>query len=92
MEDDLNGRQPQWKTASMEDNLANFVMSLAQLSPSLFCLFVNFLFWSNSSWEIFLVEVSSAQSCTSTEMSCAELDAEKSFVKAKSAATFPSIL
>ena len=35
MEDDLIGRQPQLKTTSMEDNL-NVVLSLAQLSPSLF--------------------------------------------------------
>ena len=45
MQDNLNGRQLQWKMASMEDDcngrqpqmayLANFVLSLAQLSPSL---------------------------------------------------------
>ena len=33
MEDDQNGRCPQWKTTSIEDNLANFVFSFAQLSP-----------------------------------------------------------
>ena len=49
MEDDFNGRQHQWKTTQMEDKLnerwpqwkvtsikANLVLSLAQLSPSLF--------------------------------------------------------
>ena len=42
MEDNLNGRQPIWKTTSMEDDIngrqpqANFVLSLDQLSPSLF--------------------------------------------------------
>ena len=50
MEYDLNGRQSQWKTTSMQDDcngrqpqmayLANFVPSLAQLSPSLFPLFL----------------------------------------------------
>ena len=35
MEEDHNGGQPQWKTTSMEDNL-NLLLSLAQLSPSLY--------------------------------------------------------
>ena len=56
MEDDLNGRGHQWKMTSIEDDcngiqpqmayLANFVLTLAQLSPSLFFHFLT-LFMAN---------------------------------------------
>ena len=50
MGDYPNGRLPPWKTTLMEDNL-NFLLSLAQLSPSLFIFVImKPLFYINYSW------------------------------------------
>ena len=58
MEDNLYGRQPQWNTTSIKDDcnkihfngrqpqlaqLANFVLSLAQLSPSLLYIILRYI-------------------------------------------------
>ena len=60
MQDNLNGRRLQWKMTSMEDDcngrqpqmayLANFVLSLAQLSPSLSVTFVPKRYFPGWGW------------------------------------------